>query len=887
MMKRNFWTLILIFAVLTVEAQTVTQRGVAYQYNGKKQRTPLGNVTITYDANKRTTISGEQDGTFALTLDGKRMGDRIGLVTVRKREMMVFNQHAVDEWSVRREPLMLILCNAEEFERQKENLINIGRREAKKKYDRQKAELEAKLQASEIQRAEYEAALDKAYDELDRLNKNVGEYADLFARIDESEIDTLAQRAMDLYNEGRVEEAIRLFEQGNYMEKLEQDYRVAEQADQMMATAQQAKEDAERSREAHLQSLQAQVRAYRVQGDYKKAGKLMKQMADRVNDVNYLTWYAEFCNDQRDYAESEVYWRKSLQQVDIEEKPATENYTHRKAVILMKLGNSLVSQKKFAEGEQLLSEAIGLQKQLVQDYPDKYERFLSSSLNELGNYYENIRDYQQALNVFNETLAIDRKLAERDSSFEWNVSLVLNNIGLLYMRMGRYQESIETYEQCRLIQKRYLTTYPHSEGVKYNYAGLSMNLGVVYRKCHLYEQAEQAFSESVSLLRQLADKNSDAYSSSYYLSLAEYANLDRDMERNQEAVQKYQETIRGYRELEQAHPWVYTDDLARVLNHYGWFCSSLKDFAKAEEILLESFDIRKKQAKRYPLVYSYTLIESQKALLALAMESRQFDKGESWVQELSATINRLLNEDREKYEGNAADGIMAIGNFYGEAGRLEESITALKEALEMYRRIAQRLPAYESHVANVLYNIGITYYQTKQYEQAVQACKESLTSLGKLRDANYDLDRLKIFNIIFFAYKDLGEIEETIDALKSGLEYARRLEKARPSGIYQQQVAITLGRLSYYSILIKQYADAESYAREGLIKAPDLHVIATNLAAALLFQGKYAEAEKIYREYKSELKESFLDDFRQFAEAGVIPKEREADVERIKRMLEE
>ena len=65
------------------------------------------------------------------------------------------------------------------------------------------------------------------------------------------------------------------------------------------------------------------------------------------------------------------------------------------------------------------------------------------------------------------------------------------------------------------------------------------------------------------------------------------------------------------------------------------------------------------------------------------------------------------------------------------------------------------------------------------------------------------------------------------------------------------------------------------------------HWIAANLAHALLFQGKYAEAEKIYREYKSELKDSFLDDFRQFAEAGVIPKEREADVERIKRMLNE
>ena len=86
---------------------------------------------------------------------------------------------------------------------------------------------------------------------------------------------------------------------------------------------------------------------------------------------------------------------------------------------------------------------------------------------------------------------------------------------------------------------------------------------------------------------------------------------------------------------------------------------------------------------------------------------------------------------------------------------------------------------------------------------------------------------------------------------------------------------------------MKQFAQAEQYAREGLQVDSTQHLIYTNLAASLLFQGKYEEAEQIYRQYKEDLKDSFLDDFRQFAEAGVIPKELEAEVERIKQMLEE
>ena len=94
-----------------------------------------------------------------------------------------------------------------------------------------------------------------------------------------------------------------------------------------------------------------------------------------------------------------------------------------------------------------------------------------------------------------------------------------------------------------------------------------------------------------------------------------------------------------------------------------------------------------------------------------------------------------------------------------------------------------------------------------------------------------------------------------------------------------------LGSQSFYAIFTKRYKEAGQLAREGLAVDATMHWIASNLAASLLFQGKYAEAEKIYRQYKQELKEAFLDDFRQFAEAGVIPKECEADVEKIKKML--
>lgn len=89
-MKRTMLLLMMCALTLSVFAQpTITQKGVAYRYNGKKARTPLGNVSVTCTSANATVLSNVQDGSFSLLLKDRRLGDRMGLVTVKKREMML------------------------------------------------------------------------------------------------------------------------------------------------------------------------------------------------------------------------------------------------------------------------------------------------------------------------------------------------------------------------------------------------------------------------------------------------------------------------------------------------------------------------------------------------------------------------------------------------------------------------------------------------------------------------------------------------------------------------------------------------------------------------------------------------------------------------------
>ena len=166
----------------------------------------------------------------------------------------------------------------------------------------------------------------------------------------------------------------------------------------------------------------------------------------------------------------------------------------------------------------------------------------------------------------------------------------------------------------------------------------------------------------------------------------------------------------------------------------------------------------------------------------------------------------------------------------------------MKSALEIYKRLmGENAHFYGQRLANCLFGLANSQVKQEKYSQAYQCFKRNIPLLKTL----YQSDKSN----------------------------------------YTELLNDILVSQSFYSIFEKQYVEAENYSKEALEVDSTKHVAYSNLAAALLFQGKYQEAEKIYRQYKSELKEGFLSDFEEFSEAGVIPKNREEDVEKIKQLL--
>ena len=312
-MKRIVSILVALIIALPVLSQSIIQKGVTYRYNGKNPRTPIGGVYIKPISADNGVVSDASNGSFSVILKNLTMGARIGNVRVTKQGMMVFNQMAVDEWSVRKEPLCLILCDANEFQRQKKILIAIGEKEAKKKYDRNLAELNKLFKE---QNDVYYNRLDSLEKEYQNALKHMDEYADVFARIDESEIDTLARCALELFNKGEIEKSIRMLEKGNYMNKLDNALRVKLQAQELRQLANSAETLADKDIEEYVKTIKAQIAAYRLVNEYNKEGTLLKGLADRIRSLELIGDYIVFCNRQNEFLNAEQYWWKIINILD-------------------------------------------------------------------------------------------------------------------------------------------------------------------------------------------------------------------------------------------------------------------------------------------------------------------------------------------------------------------------------------------------------------------------------------------------------------------------------------------------------------------------------------------------------------------------------------------
>ena len=330
------------------------------------------------------------------------------------------------------------------------------------------------------------------------------------------------------------------------------------------------------------------------------------------------------------------------------------------------------------------------------------------------------------------------------------------------------------------------------------------------------------------------------------------------------------------------------EELAKSLFEYGHFLQTNKRYDLAEVRYRENLDICQRLAAISPYAYEPDLAGTQNNLGVLYNNTQRYKESEKMYLSALKICQRLTAANPQVYEPDLAMTQNNLGLLYSDIRRYEESEEMHLSAVEIYQRLTIVNPqVYEPDLAMAQSNLGTLYKDTRRYEDSEKLCLSAMEIRRRLAAANpqvYEPDLAMTQYNLGCLYYNIQRYEDSEEMYLSALEVYQRLTAVNPQ-VYEPYLVRACNNLSFLFLAQGNFEEAERYAREGSKYDFTHHAIYTNLAASLLLQGRYAEAEEIYLRYKEELKEDFLSDFEDFYRRGIIPPEREDDVERIKKLL--
>ena len=413
------------------------------------------------------------------------------------------------------------------------------------------------------------------------------------------------------------------------------------------------------------------------------------------------------------------------------------------------------------------------------------------------------------------------------------------------------------------------------------------NIALLYTETSDATKAESLFEESLSLFKRLAAIDADIYQPYMASTLNNmavfYSANGSDVKKVEQLLQ---ESLGIY--LSHGNAGAFSPVVASIWNNLALLYDEMERMDDSEQMYLKALDLYQqlgKDTKAYDADCAATL--NNLSALYFKNGNRLYDSHQLLSEALDI-YRRLATDDYQQYAPLLAVALNNLSVQDFAMNRNEEGEKAFIESLDIYRGMVKNSPrSYLPILAKGLYDQAIRYYQGDDMEKSQALFQESLEAYRTLSSMNkeqYLPEVAKVLRNLATVSDKRQQWEEAGKLYLEELSINQTLASMMPSE-FTSHVARSYGNLSNHAILIQNFDQAVEYARKGLALDDSRLFIQANLAAALLFKGEQEQAMAIYKKYKKELKDTFLDDFRQFEALGIVPEEAQPAVKTIKQYI--
>jgi tetratricopeptide (TPR) repeat protein len=508
-MKRTLLlSAILLIALTSSTAQKIQHAMVREQNSGRK---PLPGAQVIFSDAVPTTSDG--DGRFRLVFQNKKAGEWVFLTEIQKAGYELVNNKEIEQLKLGNTDSLgtdVILAKAGVLEAAKKEYYAISDKALKAGFEKEKAALRAQLQQALISQEQFSEQLEALQKQFDTQQKELDQLADKFARVNFDDVSALFQEALQLFKDGRINEAIAKLESANLLGRTDQRLKERERiyaAEQEIAS-QKAQNEA--GIKEDIKALQLQAQLYVLNAQPRKAEALYDRLI--LLDSTNL----EILRECADFFRENHFYEKALRALPlIINHPNAEEWQKANAH-----GNMGEMFRAIGQLEPALNAFLAFEKtyqELLNTDPSRavYKYNLAISYEKLGQTNADLGNLEQALRFFEEQTLLFKELYEsypNNVSFKNGLAISYQFLGNTHTSSGHLEQALRFFEEYNQLEKELYESYPNNVEFKNNLAlsyaklaliNLEKNIGLSTAKNYL-KQAETLFAELVQTAPQHA-----------------------------------------------------------------------------------------------------------------------------------------------------------------------------------------------------------------------------------------------------------------------------------------------------------------------------------------------------------------------------------------------